>query len=392
MKLQATFVHSHIFIYGKDGNVYSEGKLTYETWKRYLSIFDNLNIIGRFENREDISEYNISSGQNVKHIKLKRDSIIANAINLNNSTRNILEDTIKNSDIVIARLPSKEGLKAIKIAKKLNKPYVIEMVGDIFSALWYHGSALRKLYAPIAYIIEKRVVKKAPYIIYVTEKFLQNRYPSKALRVTNSCSNVELNPNIIKNLKDKTDSDTFIIGLIGSYSSKYKGIDNALKVVKKMIDNNINVELRILGTGNSEGIIKLSKELKIADKVKLDGSLPAGTAVFNWINQLDCYIQPSLTEGLPRALLEAMYLEKPCIASNVGGIPELLSDSVLHTPKNENEMYNKIMIIYTDHAFRKKQSERNGIRAKDFTKNILDVKREKFWNEVVEDLYGGKNK
>lgn len=391
MRLQAVFVHSHIFIYDKDGNAYSEGKLTYETWKRYLKCFGNLVVVGRYENKENVLKYNISSGDKVSHIKLKRESFLSERLKIINNKETVLEDIIKKSDVVIARLPSQEGARAIKIAKKLNKPYIIELVGDVFSALWFHGSLIRKLYAPFAYLKERKILKEAKYVLYVTENFLQSRYPSKNIRVMCSCSNVELNANIKEFKKINTDNDIFRIGIIGSYSSKYKGIDNALRVVKKLIDHNINVELRILGTGDPKEIKKLSTELGIEENIKLDGSLPAGSAVFNWLNQLDLYIQPSLTEGLPRALIEAMYLELPCIASNVGGIPELLPCSALHNPKDEQELFRKILRMYNDVEFRTKHSLENGLRAKNYTKTNLDAKRTSFLNKVIADLNGGVN-
>lgn len=47
-----------------------------------------------------------------------------------------------------------------------------------------------------------------------------------------------------------------------------------------------------------------------------------------FISAMDVLLQPSLSEGLPRALLEAMSMSKPVIASSVGGIPEIIRDEV----------------------------------------------------------------
>jgi len=386
MRLQAAFIHSHTFYYDKEGNAYSEGKLTYETWQRYLGVFNNLVVVGRYKESDDIFNFNISSGANVVHVKMPNVSVSFNSLKKKNTRLSTLKSVIEKSDVVIARLPSQEGMLGIQIAKELNKPYVIELVGDVFSALWYHGSFLRKVYAPIAFLKEKKILKDAPYVLYVTESYLQNRYPSKKIKVSASCSNVELKDNLVVFEESNKNIDTFKIGLIGSYSSKYKGIDNALSVVKKLVDNNIQVELRILGTGNAKNIINLSKELGIERNIKLDGSLPAGNEVFKWLNELDLYIQPSLTEGLPRALIEAMYMKLPCVASDVGGISELLENSVLHKPKDEQELYLKIFNFINDSENRRIHGIQNGVKANEYLKSKLDEKRSKFWQEVINDI------
>ena len=61
----------------------------------------------------------------------------------------------------------------------------------------------------------------------------------------------------------------------------------------------------------------------------------------------DCYVfvLPSISEGLPRVILEAMALAKPAIASNVGGISEVVKDGVngfLIEPKNISKLVEKI--------------------------------------------------
>ncbi|MCI0417313.1 glycosyltransferase family 4 protein, partial [bacterium] len=43
-----------------------------------------------------------------------------------------------------------------------------------------------------------------------------------------------------------------------------------------------------------------------------------------FMSAIDVLVQPSLSEGLPRAILEAMSLSKPVIGSGVGGIPEII--------------------------------------------------------------------
>ena len=112
----------------------------------------------------------------------------------------ILEKEIKNVDFLIIRLPSMIGNLAVKIARKYKKPYLVEMVGCPWDALWNH-SLKGKLFAPIMTYITKQEVKNAPYVLYVTKEFLQKRYPTKGKSV--GCSDVMLNDFYENKLKEK---------------------------------------------------------------------------------------------------------------------------------------------------------------------------------------------
>lgn len=70
----------------------------------------------------------------------------------------------------MVRLPSENALIAIQCAKKLGKPYAVEVVGCVWDALWNHGSILAKLYAPYFFKMRK-AVSSSDMNLYVTEKF-----------------------------------------------------------------------------------------------------------------------------------------------------------------------------------------------------------------------------
>ena len=388
-KLNAVFVHSHIFIYDSNDQVFSEGKLVYETWQRYLKHFESLTVLGRYKEGSG-ENLNCSSGTGVKHVKLPNFSTIRGRTQKKNQAKSIMSEHIKTADIVIARLPSEQGLLAINISKKFNIPFVVELVGDIRSSYWYHGSLAGKILAPLSYIKVKNAVADAQYILYVTERHLQRLYPPKNAVFTTACSNVEIpaSPDYYNEKSVKVTRDTFNIGLIGSYNSKYKGIENALNVIKLLNKENKQVHLKILGSGDKSGLLKKIEKLGLEDSVTLSGSLPGGKPVLEWLSSLDLYIQPSLTEGLPRALIEAMYSGLPCIASNVGGIPELLDREFLHKPQDESRLYSKIKEFYYSEDLRKNQGLNNYNKSLGYKKNILDEKRFEFWKAVVNNIRG----
>jgi len=81
-----------------------------------------------------------------------------------------------------------------------------------------------------------------------------------------------------------------------------------------------------------------------------EGKLPL-TEVRNRMKNCYCLVLPSVTEGLPRVILEAMALSKPVIASRVGGIPDLVKDGLtgfLFEAGNTRELAEKLKILMSD--------------------------------------------
>ena len=65
--------------------------------------------------------------------------------------------------------------------------------------------------------------------------------------------------------------------------------------------------------------------LKLSGKIDLAGWAPRDT-IATWLNASDIFVHPSLHEGTPNSLLEAMAAGLPVIASATGGIPEIIND------------------------------------------------------------------
>ena len=97
---------------------------------------------------------------------------------------------------------------------------------------------------------------------------------------------------------------------------------------------------------------------------------------------MDLYIQPSLQEGLPRAMIEAMSVGMPIIGSNAGGIPELIDKNCIFKKKNVNEIMSIIKKI--DNEFLVAQSQKNYLNSKKFDKNSLNNKRNAFYKEGLD--------
>lgn len=385
--MRAAFIYGGADFYqGSDGIIYSGGTVTTAVWERYLTHFESLVAVGRSMGvaPRDKKLTNVSM-ENVKITLIPSMSGIQNILLNSSNVRKVCRKVLQDTDYAIIRLPSITGLIACQEANKLDKPYMVEVVGCINDTLWHHGSLRGKIAAKPLSLLNRSAIKKAPFAIYVSEHFLQKKYPCNG--ETCGCSDVSINSfdeSILKTRKErikKMSSDKPIkFGLVGSLNVDYKGHQIAMRAFS-LIKDKVNFELHFLGGGNKQRWEQLANDLGIGNKVTFHGVLPSGQPVLNWMDELDLYLIPSLTEGLPRALVEAMSRGLPAIGANTGGIPELLDREKLHEPNNYRELANKMIEFATDKQKLLDSAERNFNYSKQYSSEILNSRRNEFFNK-----------
>jgi glycosyltransferase involved in cell wall biosynthesis len=102
-----------------------------------------------------------------------------------------------------------------------------------------------------------------------------------------------------------------------------KSFDTLICALPKLIENDPNTVLVIFGTGSEEHRLReVIRRLNLDEHVLLFGFVESPSSYFN---HFDVFVMPSLTEGTPIALLEAMLARVPCVVTNVGGMPHMLA-------------------------------------------------------------------
>jgi len=150
--------------------------------------------------------------------------------------------------------------------------------------------------------------------------------------------------------------DSFVFGTIGRLAPTkgYPYLIDAFTEVKQTIPA---AELIFIGDGRSRD--ELQQQAKNTPCSESIHFLGRRDDVPELLRGLDAFILPSVAEGMPRSLLEAMAANVPCIATSVGGIPEIIDDGnfgFLATPANRQELA-EAMITLTG----MKEAERNAL-------------------------------
>lgn len=395
IKDKVLFIHSEEKMKtDSKGNYYTDGCYNDTIWKRYLDLSQNLTVIFRKENKiydERIAskKYNkIPNGVSISVLADRKESIKKFlSIKTYFDNKEILKDNIINSSFIILRTPSEDSYLAAKIARKYKKNYLVEVVGCPFDTLWHHGIKGKILAIP-NYFKMKKCVKNAKNVLYVSEKFLQNRYPTNGNKV--SCSDVDLkgiNYNKIVNRGNKKKTDQIIIGTIGNVDLKYKGQSDVIKALAILEKKGYTFKYKLVGSGNKTFLTEKSKQYGFKN-IEFIGSIPHNS-IYDFFNDIDIYIHPSYTEGLCRSLIEAISVGCPCIASNAGGNIELVDKEYIYKKGNVNQLCEKIIeILSNDNLV--KQSKLNMERSKKFLSSNLDSIRKNFYLSVLNEE-GEKN-
>src|SRR4029077_4545824 len=119
--------------------------------------------------------------------------------------------------------------------------------------------------------------------------------------------------------------------------------------VSACVRKGMAIQLTIVGNGRCRAALDTgARERGIERDVRFTGRVPAGAPVREILDGADLFVLASKTEGLPRAMIEAMARGLPCIGSAVGGIPELLGASELVPRGNAAALAAKIEEVAMD--------------------------------------------
>jgi len=385
------------FLCSFDG-IYST-HLTYSRfWSRYTEIFDRVVVVARVSSIKKVPKgLERADGANVEFYELPDFQGIWGLFNRKRNIMKKIEEAIKDCDIAILRVP---GVVSTLVWIKLNmmgRRYACEVVGDPFRSIIYSRMFLpiRIPLSAIAWLILRIQCKKAFAVAYVTKRVLQRSYPSKGF--IEAFSDVDIKKNNFidyENIKKKREEWEKVLKLkmrpwrvifIGSLDQPYKGLEIALKALSISLKRGVDWEFRVVGDGRlRKDYENLTVKLGINNKVKFIGKIPAGRAIIEQLNWSDLFILPSFTEGMPRALIEAMARGLPCIATSVGGIPELLPNMAL-VPKGQiGILADKICDLLRQPELMEYLALMNVKKAEEIESSIISINRRQFYTKIKE--------
>jgi glycosyltransferase involved in cell wall biosynthesis len=215
-------------------------------------------------------------------------------------------------------------------------------------------------------IVNKILLKATDKIVAVSESIRKDiiKYDgidsSKILVIPNGIDTERFNPegnfaDIRKGFSIK-ESD-IVLGFVGRVVPT-KGLEyliDALPFLKKEFKN---IKLLITGEGSTmERLKKKAKENNVHDSIIFTGKR---RDIPDILSCTDIFVMPSVAEGLPNALLEAMAMGKPIVATEVGGIPEVIKNrhsGFLVPPRNPEALATAIKDLISNEQLAAKMGQ-----------------------------------
>ncbi|GAE15807.1 glycosyltransferase [Bacteroides pyogenes JCM 6292] len=352
----------------QDGKFFM-GKVNRVNSEQYRKYFDNIIYIGRDGCYKDDHEP-VSSNVMIR---------LVSRYGYNEVKRAMIEMQDQ-YDVVLVR-NGVLGCFAAKFASHLGKPLISYCGSDPFDLFMAKHTFKEMVIAHVWRYFERRKMQYADFAYYCT-KSLFLKYPCKCDYMI--CSNVEIdidNNALIDRLQRQSkEHNPIILGLIGQYrENDIKGIStviSALSILGK------NYRFEIVGNGNPNQFSELMDKLKVKEQVFFNGFCSNRKELNTWLDSVDIYLQPSISEGLPRATIEAMARACPVIASNVGGMKDLLSEDYLIEPKDFKTLAKKIL-AFNDINSINMASKANFAKASEFAREVRDSKMDVFFNNIL---------
>jgi glycosyltransferase involved in cell wall biosynthesis len=152
------------------------------------------------------------------------------------------------------------------------------------------------------------------------------------------------------------EQDEFVIGYVGRLSEE-KGVHYLIEAGSVLKESFEPFKIIIIGDGPRRKELKDLTKLKGLEREIIFTGFQSD--VENWLPALDVFVLPSLTEGTPMALLEAMSVGIPIIATSVGGVPKIVENEIsgfLIEPADFRALAEKIIILKENPVLRNKMA------------------------------------
>ena len=249
---------------------------------------------------------------------------------------------------------------------------ILFSIGRRKTVVHTHGAEFEEFYqqqAPATRWIISKILRKCDRFIVLSKSWQE--YYAKALQIPiehisilqNPVNMPDCLPHDVQELATDGKFEFLFAGRIGERKGTYK----LLGAFAKLISTCPNVHLTLAGDGELKKAADLAKRLDISEKITLMGWVDAH-GLKNLLSSADAFILPSLNEGLPMAILEAMSWQLPIIASPVGGIPEVVipgKTGLLINPESSESIYQAMqsLVKNPDYAKQLGQNARTQVEA-----------------------------
>ncbi len=246
----------------------------------------------------------------------------------------------------------KDSILSSIVARCLRVPYIVRVVHGMPEPFKGLKNWKMACYTIADRFVTSRFVDKVVAVSFEIEKVFSQLYGiDRVVCIHNGIDLEAVHVAIQRSVKRKEwkiDAEAVLIGTVGRLVP-VKGHAILLKALRILRDSNHNVVLLVTGDGPLRDDLQAeAKRLDLERVVIFAGHQEQS---YDFINMMDILVLPSLHEGIPMVLLEALALQRPVVASRVGGIPEVLShgaSGMLVAPGDDGDLAARLAELIQD--------------------------------------------
>lgn len=387
-------LEQHFIIDGDD--VYTDVQCDERFWDRYLSVFNRLIVCARMrqaDSSDNLANTLHSSRQGVEFVAMPDFAGAVGTVKHSFTIRRALMRCLRRADAAICRIPSPISLLACPVFEKAGVPWAGEMMMNPQTA--YSRESMNHPLQPIIQAAIVRSTKKACLaangVSYVTERVLQEEYPCRAIigpktkrYFTSSYSTINLDSSSYSMMDwgDKHPSRV-VLAHSGKMSDYRKGHAVFIRVVAALRAMGIDAYGILIGGGPMRPEFEsLAKNLCVDEYCDFVGWASGFKEVQKQLQRARFFVLPTLSEGLPRAIIEAMASGLVCLANAVDGIPELLEPECLSIDNSPESYIEMIRAFLSDWAHALEVRKAQFSRAHDYEASLLKARRDSFYRSL----------
>lgn len=260
------------------------------------------------------------------------------------------------------------------ISKRILKtPYVV----------WGQGS---DIYLPGRFtrMTSKPIIQNADAVLALTKDMRQKMQGIYDRDISIVPNGVELERFKIPP-RDKRKDDAKAVIFVGRLHP-LKGVQYLIEAMVIVHQELPDVKLVVVGDGIERAKLeKFAEELNLNGCIQFTGQLPQ-ESIPRLMHQAEVFVLPSISEGFGIVNLEAMAAGLPIVATNVGGIPDVIEEGVngfLINAKNSDEIAGKLLILLQDDGMRKEISVNNKWKAELYAWDKITAKVETEYKKAI---------
>lgn len=377
------------------GGVYANNIYNYAFFSRYLSAFDEVLVFARVcsSDSEEPASYR-ADGPGVSFFEVPYYVGPCQYLKKRRAVHAAAAEAVSRADAFMFRLPGMMGALIWKELRKQNRPYGVEVVGDPWEVGATCGGlppVLKHVLRIRSYRMLRRQCAGAAVAAYVTRQALQKRYPPGGW--STHYSSIELDDSHILDTeqmlqrRERTRDPfngkrPFRICHVGMMEAMYKAQDTLIEAAVICSRKGLAVEVVLIGDGRYRKVFEqIARDSGLSDKIHFCGAL-SSEQVRQMLDDSDIFVLPSLTEGLPRVLIEAMARGLPCLASRVGGNGELLADEFLFAARDSAALADKLLQLMSNYEMLVTVAQKNLEQATGYKTDALTRKRSECYRQL----------